>query len=166
MCIRRLSLATAPILGQPPRFQFGVTLIELIVSIVILSIAATGILMVLTRVTLSSADPMLREQAIAIAQSYMEEILLHPLADPDGVSGEVNRSLYDDIWDYDGLADHSGAIDQNGNSINGLESYMIDVDIDNFGVNLGGDPATRILVTVTHSGYSGINIPISAYRMN
>ena len=39
--------------------QRGVTLIELVVSIVILSVASAGILMVMTQTVLSSADPML-----------------------------------------------------------------------------------------------------------
>ncbi len=152
--------------------QRGVTLIELVVSIVILSVAATGILMVMTQTILSSADPMLREQATAIAQSYMEEILTQPLTDPDG--GEVNgpesgesRSTYDDVWDYQGLNNSSGALDQNGNPVSGLEGYNIAVTIT--GTTLGpgaGSPALRIAITVTHDGQAGINVPVVAYRLN
>ncbi|MCP4276540.1 MAG: type II secretion system protein, partial [Gammaproteobacteria bacterium] len=47
--------------------QWGATIIELVVSIVVLSVAMTGILMVMTQTVISSADPMLREQATAIA---------------------------------------------------------------------------------------------------
>jgi len=63
--------------------QQGLTLIELVVSIVVLSVAITGILMVMTQTTIASADPMLREQATAIARSYLEEILSQPMIGPD-----------------------------------------------------------------------------------
>ncbi len=54
----------------------GVTLIELIVAIVVISIALVGVLSVINYTTLHSADPVLRHQAIAIAEAYMEEISL------------------------------------------------------------------------------------------
>ena len=151
---------------SPDKAQQGVTLIELVVSIVILSVASTGILMVIAQAASSSADPMLREQAVAVAQSYREEILLQPLSDPDGTSGETDRALLDDIWDYDGLNDNSGAIDQNGDAVTGLEGYNITVDVEDAGIQLGGSPATRIEVTVRHDGHVGMVIPLSAYRLN
>lgn len=157
---------------MPRSRQRGVTLIELVVSIVILSVAATGILMVMTQTILSSADPMLREQATAIAQSYMEEILTQPLSDPDGVEtngpegGEI-RATYDDVWDYHGLNNSAGALDQNGATVSGLEGYNIAVSVT--GTTLGpgaGSPALRIAITVTHDGQAGINVPVVAYRLN
>lgn len=152
--------------------QRGVTLIELVVSIVILSVAATGILMVMTQTVLSSADPMLREQATAIAQSYMEEILTQPLTEPDG--GEVNgpesgenRATYDDVWDYHNLNNNAGARDQNDAAVSGLEGYNIAVAITSTTLGPGaGSPALRIRITVTHDGQAGINVPVVAYRLN
>jgi MSHA pilin protein MshD len=146
--------------------QQGVTLVELVVSIVILSVAATGILMVITQAALTSADPMLREQGTAIAQSYMEEVISQPLTDPDGATGETDRAVFDDVWDYDNLDDNSGAVDRAGAVITGLESYNVSVDVDDSGIILGGSPATRIQITVTHDGHASVNIPITAYRLN
>jgi len=152
--------------------QRGVTLIELVVSIVILSVAATGILMVMTQTVLSSADPMLREQATAIAQSYMEEILTQPLTDPDGVEtngpeGGESRATYDDVWDYHGLNNSAGALDQNGATVSGLEGYNIAVTVTGATFGPGaGSPALRIAITVTHDGQAGINVPVVAYRLN
>ena len=148
-----------------PFRQDGVTLIELIVSVVILAIAGTGILMVFAQTTQQSADPMLREQAVAIAQSYMDEILLHPLSDPDGASGEANRGLFDDVWDYHGISD-DGAHDQNGTAIPGLEAYNINIAVDDTGVTLGGSPATYVRVRVTHDVSAAVDIPLGAYRLN
>ena len=146
--------------------QRGTTLVEMVVSIVILSVASTGILMVIAQSARYSSDPMVREQAVAIAQAYMEEILLQPSSDPDGASGESNRALFDDIWDYNGLNDSGGAVDQNGNPIAGLEGFNVQVALSNSGISFGGTAATRIRVTVSHDGVDGVNMPLTAYRVN
>lgn len=61
----------------------GFTLIELIISIVILTIGATAFLTLIINTTKNSIDPVIRQQANAIAQSYLEEIMLNPFCDPD-----------------------------------------------------------------------------------
>ena len=68
--------------------QRGVTLIELVIFIVVVSIAVAGLLQIFTRTTASSADPQLRKQALAIAEAMLDEIegarftFCDPLADP------------------------------------------------------------------------------------
>lgn len=52
----------------------GVTLIELLVFIMIVSIAVVGILGVMTLTTSQSADALRRKQALMIAESLMEEV--------------------------------------------------------------------------------------------
>ena len=57
------------------RFRFymrGVTLVELIVSIVIIGASLAGILMVILRNTGASADPMIWHQSVAIAEGPRE----------------------------------------------------------------------------------------------
>lgn len=54
--------------------QRGVTLVELIIFIMIVSIAVVGVLGVFRFTTSHSADPLLRKQALAIAESLMEEV--------------------------------------------------------------------------------------------
>jgi MSHA pilin protein MshD len=54
--------------------QSGISLIELVMFIIIVSVGLVGILSVMTNTARSSADPMLYKQAIAIAESLMEEI--------------------------------------------------------------------------------------------
>jgi MSHA pilin protein MshD len=56
--------------------QAGVTLIELIIFIVIVSIAVVSMLEVFQLHTRHSADPMRRKQALMIAESLMEEVQL------------------------------------------------------------------------------------------
>ena len=147
--------------------QGGVSLIELVVSIVIISISLTGVMMVITQAGRTSADPMIRSQATAIARAYMEEILGQPLNDPDGgetgasESGET-RATFDDVSDYHGLSD-SGAVDQQGNAIPGLGSYNVQVGV--FAETLSGAPAKRIRIDVTFAGDAEFQLPLVAYRM-
>ena len=54
--------------------QRGVTLIEVVIFIVVVSIAVVGLLQIFTRTTASSADPQLRKQALAIAEAMLDEI--------------------------------------------------------------------------------------------
>jgi len=67
------------------RRQHGLTLIELIVFIVIVSVALVGVLAVFNVAIKSSADPMIRKQALAIAEAVLEEVMLQPFTwcDPD-----------------------------------------------------------------------------------
>ena len=54
--------------------QQGVTLVELIMFIVIMSIALTAILQVMRFTTANSADPLRRKQALMIAEALLEEV--------------------------------------------------------------------------------------------
>ena len=145
------------------RQQYGVTLVELLVSIVIVSIAASGVLGVLSMTTAGSADPMIRHQAAAIAEAYLEEILLKPITDPDGVDGEALRADFDDLDDYDGLAD-AGARNQFGAPIAGLGAYNVAVAVSPSAAlpSIPAADALRVDVVVT----SGVDISfvLSSYR--
>lgn len=72
-------------------FQRGISLIELIMFIVIVSVALAGILLVMNVTTRSSADPLIRKQALAIAESLLEEVELMPFTfcDPDDANAET-----------------------------------------------------------------------------
>jgi MSHA pilin protein MshD len=65
--------------------QHGATLIELIVFIVIVGVALTGMLTVLNLTGRTGADPMIRKQMLAIAEGLMEEVAAQPFTwcDPD-----------------------------------------------------------------------------------
>jgi len=145
------------------RIQQGVTIVELLVSIVIVSIAASSVLGVISMTTAHSADPMIRHQAAAIAESYIEEILLKPLTDPDGVDGETARADFDDLDDYDGLSD-AGAQDQFGAPIIGLSDYNVAVTVTPSAAlpSIPVADALRIDVVVTHT--NAVNFALSGYR--
>ncbi|MFL6709161.1 MAG: type II secretion system protein [Massilia sp.] len=56
--------------------QRGVTLVELVLFIVVVSVAVAGILQVLQSSTAASADPLRRKQALMIAEALLEEVQL------------------------------------------------------------------------------------------
>ena len=76
------------------RRQRGLTLIELIVFILIVSVALVGVMTVLNVTARSSADPMVRKQALAIAEAILEEVMLQPFTwcDPDDRSAATATS--------------------------------------------------------------------------
>jgi len=150
-----------------PRRQAGVNLIELLISIVIIAIACTGVLLVFAQTVRFSADPMIQTQALAIAEAYLDEILARPLCDPDaGCGGETgaseegspslaaNRPLLDDVQDYDGLS-NTPPQDQDGvvadfapvDSAPDLAGYQVDVDVTP-GVAVNGVAMARVDVRV------------------
>jgi MSHA pilin protein MshD len=65
--------------------QHGISLVELIMFIVIVGVALAGILLVMNVTTRNSADPLIHKQALAIAESMLEEVELMPFTycDPD-----------------------------------------------------------------------------------
>lgn len=160
--------------SQAMSAQRGITLIELVVSILIVSLGVAGILVVITQATRSSADPMVTDQAVAIAEAYLEEILLKDFSDPDqpesgGPEGGESRPTYDDVNDYNGLSD-AGARDQNNNPIAGLGQYNVSVSVASaadLGPAGGQTPAADTLRVIVQVGApNGVNISLSGYRSN
>ncbi|NOQ52460.1 MAG: pilus assembly protein MshD [Desulfuromonadaceae bacterium] len=140
------------------------TLIELVVAMVVISVALAGIMSVINYTTLHSADPVLRHQSLAIAEAYMEEIALKNYIDPDA-DGEGSRALFDDVDDYNGLSE-SGVHDQNGNAIGGLENYSVTVSVapQNYGPSGAEVSGLKIAVTVTDP--AGESLALTGYRAN
>ena len=145
--------------------QLGVTLVELIVAITIVAIAATTILGAMATVASRSADAMVQQQAISIAQAYLDEILQRWVVDPNGNPGVSGRANWNTVDAYNGLND-IGARDQFGNAIGALAGYNVSVSVVNSG-GLGGIGAAavrRVDVTVTHP--PGVTVTLSGYRAN
>jgi MSHA pilin protein MshD len=72
----------------------GVTLIELVVFIVILGVAMAGLFAAFNTITAASADPQVRKQVLAIAESLMDEVQLMPFTfcDPDDANAATATS--------------------------------------------------------------------------
>jgi MSHA pilin protein MshD len=147
--------------------QKGITLIELIIFMVIVGIAMAGIVSAINFNVQHSADPVVKKQALAIAESMLEEVTLQNFSDPDGGANvvEASRDLYDDIEDYDNYSRNGiSSINAPSATITGLEDYTVSVKIDS-AANLngiGGGKAKRITVTVT--GPLNTTVLLEGYR--
>ena len=138
--------------------QRGLSLIELLVFIVVVGIAVTGVLSVYSLNARSSADPMVRKQALAIAESLLEEVLAKPYTycDPDDAQADTatssaigptgcattpegmgaegvedrysNLTPYDNVNDYNGFS-MNGIDDLTGTAIAGLAGYTASVQV-------------------------------------
>ena len=141
------------------RPQAGFTLIELVVFMIVVSIGVVGILSVMNTVVKSSADPMVRKQAAALADSILEEILLKPYQDPDGLPNivESGRDTYDDVDDYNGLNQTTFT-----DLPTTLSAYVIGIVV-TAPAAVNGITMKKIVVTVT--GGSEV-ISMTGYRAN
>jgi len=152
--------------SAPHSREKGTTLVELVISIVILSVAVVGVLSALGKITGRSADPMIREQSIAIAEAYLEEVSLSQFTPASGcpsVPGAGGRANYSHICHYNGLAD-TGAVNQNGLIILGLENYNIAIAVNNSS-NLGGLASSVTLrIDVNVTGPTNETFTLSGYR--
>ena len=144
----------------------GLSLIELVMFIVIVGAAVAGIIGMIGIATQSSADPLIRKQALSIGEAMLEEVRLQPFTycDPDDPTaatatlaggcpvqsegmgpeaGETRYSLtqpFDNVNDYHGFdsstAVPSGIRDIDGTLIAGLDGYRVTVSV--AGQGLGG----------------------------
>ncbi len=58
--------------------QAGFTLVEMMIFVVVVGIGLAGVLLAINNSTARSADPLVRKQALAAAESLLEEILQQP----------------------------------------------------------------------------------------
>jgi MSHA pilin protein MshD len=141
--------------------QRGFTLIELIIFIVVVSAGMAGILTVMNTVVKSSADPMVRKQAMALADSILEEILIKGYTDPDGTNvGETSRANWDNVDDFNGKTAADFSLPPE------LAAYSVAIAITNDTTTLGTTPnipAKKVTVTVSKGTES---ISMIGYRSN
>ena len=144
--------------GALARRQSGFTLIELIIFIVVVGAGLAGILSVMDTSVKSSADPMVRKQAIAIAESVLEEVLQKAYTDPDNSPAvvEASRDLWDDVSDYDGQTQAAFAFPAS------LSAFALTIAVTTENTTLGID-AKRVRVTVTRGTESMV---LTGYRTN
>lgn len=76
-------------MSRPLRRQAGLTLIELIIFIVIISVGIAGILSVLNVAVWHSSDPLVQKQAQALAEGLLEEIETGYFAYCDGADAKL-----------------------------------------------------------------------------
>ena len=132
------------------RRQRGMTLIEVVLAIVILGVGLSGVLIAFSTVTRGSADPVIAQQMLAIAEEMLEEIQLKPyLVAANTVPAACARNTFNDVLDYNDYASTSGICSIDGTAIPSLATYAVRVQVQ--AATLAGVAAARrIDVTVTH----------------
>ncbi len=134
----------------------GATLIELIVFVVIVGVSVAGVLLAINTATRGGTDPMVRKNALAIAEALLEEVELMPFtfcdaddaqattatsasigaagcqATVDGIGPEAGETRYAAATPFDHVDDYNGfnmnpIVDINNNAITGLANYSASV---------------------------------------
>ena len=146
----------------------GFTLPEMLLLIIVISVGLMGILLVFNNVVVGSGEPIIRKQAMAAAESMLEEILLMSFANPSGgwsgTATQANRQNFDDVQDYAGFGTTGIFAIDGAAPISGLESYALSTAIVNVG--LGSVPAADSLrVTVTVTGPQ-VSYVLEGYKVN
>ena len=167
----------------------GLSLIELVIFIAVVSAALAGVLAVFIQSTGTSADPTLRRQSLAIAESLLEEASLMPFTFCDGDDANVTTATstadcasgaeamgpeagenryaspqFDHVNDYAGYS-MNGIVDITNTAVAGLSGYSARVAVTAAALNTmtaaSGD-VLRISVTVTDP--RGGTLTLDGYR--
>jgi len=156
MCITK---ARCPLRGR----QSGLSLVELVIAIVVLSIGVVALLIPIATATRGSGDPLVSKQMVAVAESMLEEIELQPFVGSfGGPYTPATRAQFDAVPDYDGFATN-GIFTVDNTAIGGLGSYNILVSAKL--TALCGVPAGQAyLIAVAVTGSNGSTVTLSACR--
>lgn len=182
MCIERNGL----------RAQRGLTLIELVVFIVVISVGLAGILGVLSLVNRDTVNPMLLKQQVAIAESLLEEVQSKPFTfcDPDDANVETATnpagcaslqqglipaagesrydpaSPFDNVGDYNGFAMAGIRLPTDATIlVSGLEAYSARVAIIQAGTAMGlAENGDAFRIDVTVGAPSMPDLTLTGYR--
>ncbi|PAV27305.1 MSHA biogenesis protein MshD [Tamilnaduibacter salinus] len=157
--------------------QRGVTLVELVMTIVIISLGVAGVVSAFALIGGRSADPLFQTRSVALSQLYMDEIMGQRYAEGTPVGGvpkangcainteEGSREDYDDVDDYNAI-DNQAPADAEGTALDGYDGFRVSIRVECAGgdVGLPGDDAKRIRLTVTAPADQ--RFVFSAYRAN
>lgn len=152
------------------RRQRGVTLIELIVFIVIISVGLAGILGVMNVTVGASANPMLRKQAVTMAEAVLEEVLARDpaltLPEPDQANCS-NRLQYVGVLDFACFDGAPATAVIRGDSTLGAAAVPalagLSATVAVVPVTISGVAMLRVTVSVTGGGEP---IALTGYRVN
>lgn len=125
--------------------EAGFSLVELVVTMVVISIAVLGITNALSFAFAHQSDGLWQAKSVALAESYLEEIMARrfdeatplggvPACSPVtvpcsavGVDGEP-RAEFDDVDDYHGI-DDMPPVDANGNPLAEYPGFRVQVTV-------------------------------------
>lgn len=152
--------------GKLPQggLQRGITTIEMVITIVILGIALVSITQMIANGLRSSANTLTETRAVALAQSYLDEIFgkrFDDASNPRGIPpcrtdctdeilfgpevGEDDRVDFDDVDDYHDLYEGWGQLtpfdllrDAEGQERVGYENFSVEITVRYLETDVGG----------------------------
>lgn len=164
---------------QKPVAERGFSLIEIILTIVIISIAFVAVTFSWSGIARHSSDVMWQTRIAYLGQAYLEEISSRrydeltpvggvPICNPCtasglfGADGAETRQDYDDVDDYHGLSEPAiGLFNElvTSGGINAYNGYQVDVSIsyvgDTYFSGSDAELVKQIQVVVTPPGNTG-----------
>lgn len=173
----------------------GISLIELVVFIVVVAIGIGGVVASYGQYLKSSVDPIVRKQALAIAESVLEEVALQPFTycdptDPavytatsataaqcpillDAIGPEAGQTRtganpFNNVNDYDGFAmAGAGITDITGAGVPSLAAYSASVSVS---ASTGEVPnllsnSDALKIVVSVTGPTGVRVILQGYRL-
>lgn len=154
---RPASQAQAPSFLRPARQQ-GISLIEMIMFIIIVSIGVVALLAVFSTTSRKSADPMIQKQMLAIAEALLEEVESKPFTycDPD----DANATTASSAAGCASLPEAMGP--EGGETRSGATSFD---NVNDYGPSLTINPFTDITGTTTIPGYAA-TVTVAASALN
>ena len=142
--------------------QQGLTMIEMIITMVVISIALVASLSSFSLIGGRSADAMIQTKSLDLAQLYLDEILAQHFDESTGNGGTPpytglcritddgeSRSDYDDVDDYDAINNEQPAlIDSSLSTLYGGYTVSVSVSCDGtVGANAEGSKRVQISIT-------------------
>jgi len=160
----------------------GLSLIELLLFVVVVGIALSAMLRVFVTATTAGADPMIRRQQLAIAESLLREVSLMPFTwcepddpnattvssaagcttleamGPEAGESRYGATLFDNVNDYAGFT-MNGISDISNTPVAGLAGYGASVSVTAAALdNVPATEALQITVTVTAPDNSTLSL--------
>ena len=128
----------------------GLTIIELLVAIIVLGVGLAGVLLAFGSTVRNSADPVVAQQMLAIAEEMLEEIQLKPYTPAaNAAPAACARDTYNDVSDYNGYSSGANKICFiDGTNVPSLAGYSVSVQVQ-VATLAGVGAAKKITVTVT-----------------
>jgi len=170
------------------KHSFGATLIELVITIVILSIAMLAVVSVYINAIERNADPLIYARSVELGQAFLDEILTKkydhntpvggvPAAGSGGGapalsvaltndSGETSRALYNDVDDFHNQS-YTSLEFITGSGFNQYVNYQVTVVVAYAGTAVGAADNTHVKrIDVTVSNPLSTSLTFSAYKGN
>jgi len=153
--------------------QLGFSLIELVITIVVLGIALTALSSSLFNAVGKNADPLWQAKATQLSQAYLDEILAMKYQDDSPLEGgsvgscaitsETDRSLFDDVDDYHGLSETATFLDTTSGLASTYSGYNISIQVTCVD-HLGNTSNNSKLIELTVTSPTNESLIFSAYR--